>query len=65
MICYHHHPCLKQAIEDVQVFLEYRGYVEQATSVEKVMTKLAGISGDRLYTIENIFVELIISIILF
>ena len=24
-----------EALEDVQVFLEHRGYVEQATSVEK------------------------------
>ena len=41
--------CFKQAIEaleDVQVFLEYRGYVEQATFVGKVMTNLAGISAD-------------------
>ena len=39
--------CFKQAIEaleDVQVFLEHRGYVEQATSVGKVMIDLAGIS---------------------
>ena len=34
--------CFKQAIEaleDVQVFLEHRGYVEQATSVGNVMIK--------------------------
>ena len=31
-------------LEDVQVFLEHRGYVEQATSVGKVMIDLAGIS---------------------
>ena len=39
--------CFKQAIEaleDVQVFLEHRGYVEQATPVGKVMINLAGIS---------------------
>ena len=39
--------CFKQAIEaleDVQIFLEHRGYVEQATSVGKVMINLAGIS---------------------
>ena len=40
--------CFKQAIEsleDVQVFLEHRGYVEQATSVGKVMIiNLTGIS---------------------
>ena len=33
-----------EALEDVQVFLEHRGYVEQATSVGKVMINLAGIS---------------------
>ena len=41
--------CFKQAIEaleDVQVFLEHRGYVEQVTSVENVMINLAGISVD-------------------
>ena len=43
--------CFKQAIEaleDVQVFLEHRGYVEQATSrsVGNVMISLAGISID-------------------
>ena len=31
---------------DIQVFLEHRGYVEQATSVGKVMINLAGISVD-------------------
>ena len=39
--------CFKQAIEaleDVQAFLEHRGYVEQATSVGKVMINPAGIS---------------------
>ena len=39
--------CFKQAIEaveDVQAFLEHQGYVEQATSVGKVMINLAGIS---------------------
>ena len=41
--------CFKQAIEaleDVQVFLEYQGSVEQATSVGKVTTNLAGISAN-------------------
>ena len=41
--------CFKQAIEaleDVQVFLEHRGYVEQATSVGNVMINLADISVD-------------------
>ena len=41
--------CFKQAIEaleDVQVFLEHRGYVEQATSVGNVKINLAGISVD-------------------
>ena len=33
-----------EALEDVPVFLEHRGYVEQATSVGKVMINLAGIS---------------------
>ena len=44
--------CFKQAIEalgDVQVFLEDRGYVEQATSVRKVMINLSSIS-DNNYT---------------
>ena len=39
--------CFKQAIEaleDVPAFLEHQGYVEQATSVGKVMINLAGIS---------------------
>ena len=39
--------CFKQAIEaleDVQVSLEHRDYVEQTTSVGKVMINLAGIS---------------------
>lgn len=35
--------CFKQAIEAL-VFLEHRGYVEQATSIGKVMIDLAGIS---------------------
>ena len=30
-----------EALEDVQMFLEYRGYLEQATSVGNVMTHLA------------------------
>ena len=40
--------CFKQAIEaeGAQVFLEHRGYVEQATSVGNVMINLAGISVD-------------------
>ena len=43
--------CFKQAIEaleDVQVFLEHRGYVEQATSrsVGNIMINLVGISVD-------------------
>ena len=33
-----------EALEDVQAFLEHRGYVEQATSVGKVMINLACIS---------------------
>jgi len=33
-----------EALEDVQIFLEHRGYVEQAISVGKVMINLAGIS---------------------
>ena len=45
--------CFKQAIEgleDVQVFLEYRGYIEQATSVGEIMTSLAGIQSADNYT---------------
>ena len=44
--------CFKQAIEaveDVQAFLEHQGYVEQATSVGKMMINLAGIS----YSVHN------------
>jgi len=33
-----------EALEDIQVFLEHRGYVEQAISVGKVTIDLAGIS---------------------
>ena len=35
-----------EILKGVQVFLEYRGYVEHATSVGKVMTNLAAISTD-------------------
>ena len=52
--------CFKQAIEaldDVQIFLRYRGYVEQATSVGNIMTDVAGISADNYTqtTIEQYF----------
>ena len=53
--------CFKQAIEaleDVQVFLEHRGYVEQATSVGKVMTNLAGISADNYIQTTILFIIL-------
>ena len=40
--------------ECIQVFLEYRGFVEQATSVGKVMANAASISADRLQLFHNI-----------
>ena len=37
--------CFKQGIEALEDFVEYGGYVEQATSVGKVMPNLAGTSA--------------------
>ena len=59
--------CFKQAIEaleDVQVFLEHRGYVEQATSVGNVMINLPGISVDNYThtTIAILFIMIIFEV---